>query len=340
MTQAEAEEVLGLPERYDQGELRRHLTQLARRFHPDNAERNGIPASEAQEQMTRVNKAYATLKPLFDCGVRVVHRDLVGADPGRGDGVHFSPTGERVGRTQVDDSLFWDEDGNARGSSAVGRADAAADAQGHDLRRVLLGPVLMRVVLVALFALLWWRTFPLLGPGTPGHQEIPGLDPLAWARLSAAAIYPTYLLAYEVLTGNVSSALREAINGLVSYQTRVHVDIRRKGAYRSALSTLVETQLYGILVLPLALWLVGTGLSQPDGPARIVLLVAGAVVAVDVLLSTLGSGIASSLSHALGAAIERRYVVARMALLKRCGQWETDPDDPVASGPAGRHAAR
>jgi hypothetical protein len=58
-----------------------------------------------------------------------LHRDMMGGEEGRyGVGVHFSPTGQKVWKTQVDDSLFWDKDGNPRSAVAEKNANDAVDA--------------------------------------------------------------------------------------------------------------------------------------------------------------------------------------------------------------------
>ena len=110
MTQAQAEKILDLPERYTKSDLRKRFMKLAQRYHPDNAATNGISPEVAQRKMTQVNKAYALLKPLFeDDANATVQRDLVGGDPGRyGVGVHFDPMGRPARQTAVDDSLFWE----------------------------------------------------------------------------------------------------------------------------------------------------------------------------------------------------------------------------------------
>jgi hypothetical protein len=58
MTQAQAEKILDLPERYTKSDLRKRFMKLAQRYHPDNAATNGISPEVAQRKMTQVNKAY------------------------------------------------------------------------------------------------------------------------------------------------------------------------------------------------------------------------------------------------------------------------------------------
>ena len=133
MTQAQAEKILDLPERYTKSDLRKRFMKLAQRYHPDNAATNGISPEVAQRKMTQVNKAYALLKPLFeDDANATVQRDLVGGDPGRyGVGVHFDPMGRHARQTAVDDSLFWDEHGNPRSAVAEKAANDAVDEIGR-----------------------------------------------------------------------------------------------------------------------------------------------------------------------------------------------------------------
>ncbi|EHF01566.1 hypothetical protein HMPREF1008_01190 [Olsenella sp. oral taxon 809 str. F0356] len=329
MTQAQAEEALELPDRYGKAELRAAFKRLAQEYHPDNAAKNGISPRFAQRKMTEVNKAYAVLKPLFEGDRATVQRDLVGGSVGRhGVGVHFDPAGRNSTRTQVDDSLFWDEEGNPRSAAAERDANAAADAPGHGLRRLLLGPWLIRSLLVLAFALLWYRTFPFVG----GNEARFDLGPAAglgdWARTVAACVYPSYLLLYELFAGHLSGTLREAANGLVSHVTRIHVEVRRQGAYQSSLADLIEKQWYGILMLPLVLVVCDWALARQDVAQRMAILVLAALLGLDALLSCFGSGVANGIARRLAQAVEKRYVTARMELLRRCGQWSS-----------GRHAA-
>ena len=218
---------------------------------------------------------------------------------------------------------FMDEHGNPRSAVAEKAANDAVDAAPgtHRLRRFLLGPVFLRVVCVAALALLWWNVFPWAG-GRARSFDVSRLHTLAdWVPLLCAAIYPTYFLAYEVLTGHVSGVLREAINGAVSLATGVHVEVRKSGTYTSELTSLIQKQWYGPLILPLAAWVASLGLAQGAGWPRYVLLALGALMALDALLSTFGMGLADSVARHVGDAAEKWYVQARMDLLKRCGQW-------------------
>lgn len=339
MTQAQAEKILDLPERYTKADLRKRFMALARRYHPDNAATNGISPEVAQRKMTEVNRAYALLKPLFEeDSAATIQRDLVGGDPGRyGVGVHFDPAGRHARETAVDDSLFWDEHGNPRSAVAEKAANDAVDAAPgtHRLRRFLLGPVFLRLVFIALLALLWWHTFPFVN-GHDGLRQIEHFHTLRdWLPLLCATIYPTYLLVYEVFAGHISGVVREGLNGIVTIATGVHVEVRRSGSYTSELTSLIQKQWYGPLILPLGALLASMGLAQPAGWQRYVLLALGALVVLDALLSTFGMGLADSIARRMGNAAEEWYVQARMDMLKRCGQWGSGP---AAGTAGGRHA--
>ena len=81
MTRFEAEEILDLPERYGMAEVRSAFKELAQKYHPDNAARNGISPELAQKKMTEVNKAYGYMRSLFAKGqVGSLHRDYAGGD--------------------------------------------------------------------------------------------------------------------------------------------------------------------------------------------------------------------------------------------------------------------
>ena len=332
MTQAQAEEVLGLPERYDRRQLRHRFMELAQQYHPDAAARNGLDPAEAQRKMTEVNKAYSLLKAYFeDNREATMHRDLVGGAEGAyGVGVHYSPTGEKVGATQVDDSLFWDEQGNPRSDVAEKRANDAVDAAPgtHRLRRFLLGPHFLRVVLCLVFAGVWWLNFPFVNGNAARFNVGPTAAPIDYLAWVSAMIYPTYLLAYEALSGHVSGTIRELANGIASLATGVHVDIRASGSYTSELTSLIQKQWYGPLLMPLAALIIIRALELPGAdlaPERVALLALGAFVAVDSLLACFGSGVFVALTRAVGDAVEKRYVTMRMDMLKRCGQWAGAP---------------
>lgn len=328
MTRSEAERALGLPERYGMADVRRAFKGRAQRYHPDNARRNGFSETFAQQKMTEVNKAYALLRHLFDDGsVKTLRRDSSGGTYGKHSaGVHHAPAARSRSavRTQVDDSLFWDEDGNPRSTTAENEANAAADASGHTLRRFLLGPVFLRLVFIAVLALMWWRTFPFVGENAV-HFDMGAQVPLRnLVPVLMAVVYPSYFLLYEVITGNISGVFRELINGVVSIITRTHIEVRKKGSYRSSLSSLLRDQIYSVLELPLAVWLFARGSDLPSSIEQTVSFALGAIVTLDALIGFFGSGAAQGLSRWLSGIVERRYVTMRMNLLKRCGQWASD----------------
>ena len=313
MTQREAERALELPDRYTKADLRAQFTSLASEYHPDNASRNGMSAKFAQRKMIEINKAYALLKTFFeDDAAAMVQRDYVD-----GPGVHFDPSGTHAARTQVDDSLFWDADGNPRSAVAEEAANAAVDvaAGTHRFRRLLLGPVFLRVVVSLALAAVWYGTFPLL-PHNFGRFAVSVAASLRQLLdFSTAALYPTYFLVYELLTGNVSDAIRELLNGAATLATNVHVEIRPRGSYTSCLTNLIQKQWYGPLILPLAAHVALIAADQPVGPERTALFVLAAAVGVEALLGFFGIGLASAAARGLGNLIEKRYVTARMALL-------------------------
>ena len=117
-----------------------------------------------------------------------------------------------------------------------------------------------------------------------------------------------------------SGAVREIVNGIVSNVTRVHVEVRRKGSYRSSLSGFVRNQVYGLLELPLAALSAVRGMDVA-GTSQIVRFVAAGVLVVDALLGFFGTGIVVSAARWLSDLIEKHYVTMRMDMLKRCGQW-------------------
>jgi hypothetical protein len=121
----------------------------------------------------------------------------------------------------------------------------------------------------------------------------------------------------------------------VTLATGVHVEVRRSGSYTSELTSLIQKQWYGPLILPLGALLASMGLAQPAGWQRYVLLALGALVVLDALLSTFGMGLADSIARRMGNAAEEWYVQTRMDMLKRCGQWGSGP---AAGTAGGRHA--
>lgn len=332
MTRPEAERALGLPERYGIADVRRAFKGRAQKYHPDNARRNGFSETFAQQKMTEVNKAYALLRHLFDDGsVETLRRDFTqGAYGKHSVGAHRASTARSRSavRTQVDDSLFWDEDGNPRSATAENEANAAADASGHELRRFLLGPVFLRLIAIAAFALVWWRTFPFVGENAV-HFDMGAEVPLRdLVSVLIAIVYPSYFLLYEVITGNISGVFRELINGIVSSVTRTHIEVRKRGSYRSSLSSLLRDQIYSVLELPLAAWLFVRANDLPGSVEQTISFVLGATFILDALIGFFGAGVAQGLSRWLSSVVERRYVTMRMNLLKRCGQWASDRHAP------------
>ncbi len=66
----------------------------------------------------------------------------------------------------------------------------------------------LRLVFIALFALLWWHTFPFVN-GHDGLRQIEHFHTLRdWPPLLCATIYPTYLLVYEVFAATFAWCAR------------------------------------------------------------------------------------------------------------------------------------
>lgn len=179
--------------------------------------------------MTDVNKAYDFLKGQFEGANegRVVVRGTwetaaaasgiesgfagvdwrygTGPDPAPSSGAHFrkgAPAGFgaygtnnygtyegsetwNAGVAGAADDVFW--------SFADDGASAADERVPVTPRTFLLGPVVLRVLLSALFAWLWWRTFPLVGDNLVRYPVATGAgapDLLGVARLVAGSSTP------------------------------------------------------------------------------------------------------------------------------------------------------
>lgn len=316
MTKSEAEEVLGVPERYSRADLRHCYAALAREYHPDVARQRGHGEAEAEEQMARINVAYSCLLSFFDDDDQVLRRGLWDSAQG-GSGIESGfagadwRRGAAYGAAENDD--FWD--------FSHDEEDAPAEEQVPITpRTVLLGPVLLRVALTALFAWVWWNTFALL-PQHVAAYPLPGYDVLGWARLAAATIYPTYLVVYEALTGNVSGVLRAVLNAGFSWAVRRYYDLRPKtSSYGCELAKMVKNQIWALLMLPVVLWLWGLAQRTAGGP-RVVLGACAVALGVDTLAACVRGGLINTWTSALSERIETLYLVLRRRLLVRCGQW-------------------
>lgn len=325
ITKEQAEEILDLPQRYTKADLRRSYANLAREFHPDVAERHGHTRAEAERRMADINVAFTYLQDFFDGGAKAVERGMWGAavgstDPNAGrtgtHGAHANRWGQSYSYAEGGDTGgFWDF------------SDTEPDAPAEEPvpitpRTVLLGPVVLRVVAVTLFAWLWWQTCPLL-PHNAGAYPFPGRDVAAWARLAAAAIYPTYLVVYEAITGNVSGLVRDALNGLISWVTKRYYDLRpRSASYGCPLYKLLRDQIWALLMLPAVLWLAGQALvAGPWTVRRVVFAAAAVALGIDTLAACVRGGFVNTWTSALAERVEAAYLMSRRRLLIRCGQW-------------------
>ena len=324
MTREAAEEILELPRRYTKEDLRRSYTEMARRYHPDAAAKHHFDAAAAQTRMVEANKAYELLKRQFkERPDRVVER--------------VSAAGIAQGFAGVD----WN--GGASGSASSGAGvygsyDPSADPWdfvddlGADpvpqkpplsVRSVLLGPVVLRVLFIALFAWLWWCTFPLLPQNASRFVPAPAWTLLDVARAAAAVIYPTYVLLYEAFSGYVSDFVREVLNGVVSWVMRSYVDLRpRSASYGCALYKLLHEQYYALLMLPGALALAGLCVAETQLPIKIVYGVLAGALSLDTLAAVTRGGFVNVWTTALSERVEARYLLIRASLLRHCGQWD------------------
>lgn len=323
ITKEQAEEILDLPQRYTKADLRRSYANLAREYHPDVAERRGHTREEAERRMADINVAFTYLQGFFDGGTRAVERGVWGAtveDQDRGATAAGPAHGNRWGQSYSyaeggDTGGFWDF------------SDTEADAPAGEPvpvtpRTVLLGPVVPRVLAVALFAWLWWRTCAFL-PQNAVAYPFPGSDVGAWARLAAAAIYPTYLVVYEAITGNVSGLVRDLLNGAISWVTRRYIDLRpRSATYGCPLYKLLRDQIWALLMLPVVLWLAGQALVPgPWTVLRVAWAAAAIALGIDMLAACVRGGLVNTWTTALAERVEATYLIMRRRLLIRCGQW-------------------
>lgn len=310
MSKEAAEEVLRLPRQYTKSDLRRAYTKLARRYHPDAAAKYGYDEQTAQRLMVEANKANDTLRPLFGGRPNAVVE--------RGSSIVSTVgTGGRAGsgnfyETYADQDIWETSEGWS--------SEESMEKPPLSVRSVLLGPVVLRVVLVALFAYLWWCTFPLLDHNRGRFFPAGEWTLLDVAALVAAMVYPTYLVAYEAFSGQISGLLREVLNGVVSWVTRRYVDLRpRSSSYGCALYKLMRNQLYFLLLAPIALYLIAWCLASDSLPLKIAFGVAGGLLAFDTLAAFVHGGLINVWTSALSERVEATYLLIRRRLLGRCG---------------------
>lgn len=311
MTKEAAEEILELPQRYTKTDVRRAYTELARQYHPDTLVKYRFDKAAAQTRMVEVNKAYEVLKQEFvESPDRVVYRGLGG-----------------IVRTISD--VDWDAE--PFGESAGDSWDFAKD---HDaspapqkvplsVRSVLLGPVVLRIVFVALFCWVWWRNFPLLSHNVARYVPQGDWTLMDIARLVSALVYLSYLVLYELVSGYISGLVREVLNGAVSWVTRNYVDLRpRTSSYGCALYKLLREEAYAVLMVPIVLYLAAVTVNEQMTILKIVLGIVTVVLGVDTLAACTRGGYINVWTSALADRVEARYLLARADLLKRCGQWK------------------
>lgn len=326
MSKTEAEEVLRLPEHYSKADLRRCYADLAREYHPDVARRNGHSEQEAEERMAQINVAYDCLLGFFDGGDdQVLHRGLWESAVG-GSGIE-NGFGQADWRSGVDGAAGWGS-GPVHGAEdddfwnfATDEEDAPAEEPVPVTpRTVLLGPVVPRVALVAYFAWVWWNSFALL-PQNAASYPFPGTDVAGWARLLSAVVYPTYLVVYEAVTGNISGVLRAVLNAGFSWIVRRYYDLRPKTAsYGCELSKMVKNQIWALLMIPAVVWLAALA-QAATGTAQVLWGVLAVALGVDTLAACVRGGLVNTWTSALSEQIERAYLVLRRRLLMHCGQW-------------------
>lgn len=310
MSKEAAEEILELPRRYTREDLRRAYTKMARRYHPDAAAKHRMDPASAQRLMIEANKANTVLKRQFvGRSNRVVER-----------GEGFVPSGVVGGASDNFYERYADQD--IWESSEGWSSEPSMERPPLSVRSVLLGPVVLRVLLTALFAYVWWCNFPLLehnmGRYFPAGEWV--LMDVAW--LVIGIVYPTYLVVYEGVSGLISGFVREVLNGLVSWISGRYVDLRpRSSSYGCALYKLLREQVYSLLLAPMALLLIALCLSTPNEQIvpKVVFGLAGGLLAFDTLAAFVHGGLINVWTAALAERVEATYLLIRRRILDRCG---------------------
>ena len=366
MTKEGAEKILGVPSEYTKSDLRQCYMAKAREYHPDTAAQNGLTPEQAQARMTDVNKAYDFLKGQFEGNNehRVIVRGTwetaaaasgiesgfagvdwrygTGSDAASGgfSGAHFKKGAGATGFSSYGTHNYGTYAGSETwNSDVVGAADddfwnfadegasAADEKVPITPRTILFGPVVLRVLFIALFAWIWWRTFPLVGDNLVRYPIQTGgsvPDVLGVAHLVAGLVYPTYFLAFEIFSGQVSGLVREILNGLFSFATGRYYDLRPKSAsYGCSLSRMIKNQLWSILMIPLVIWLAGKCVAAPasDMVQKVVWGVLAVALGIDTLAAAVHGGLINTWTTALSERVEARYLMIRKRMLERCGKW-------------------
>lgn len=310
MTREAAEDILELPRRYSSADVRHCYTKIARYWHPDAALRDGRDPAQAQTRMVEANKARATLMRYFkDDPNRLVTRSRGGIESG------FSGVDWRAEEDYYEDDPWgfvndWD------------RRDADLDEE-PSLRRAVFGPVFLRVVFVFLFVLLWFREFALLP-----HNVVRLSPRVLWAltdfaRIMAHIVYPSYLVLYEALSGNVSLLAREVANDLVTWVSGAYMPLERKGPSPvCALARLLRDQVWALLLAPLSFTFAAYAVESWPSIKAVLLGVAALAIGLDALAAIAHGGFVNVWTSEAAEWVERHYLLMHARMLRRCGLWE------------------
>lgn len=311
MTKEAAEQVLELPHRYTKAELRRAYTDLARQYHPDAAGNRHFDPALSQKRMVEANKAYEVLRQQFAQDPnRVVERGFISTAQG-----FASVDWDADWDVSTNDDNPWDFEGDWDSTPAPEKVPLGP-------RSILLGAVVPRLVFIALFAWVWWRNFPLLPHNMASFVPAGEWTLMDVARLVSAMVYPTYLLVYEALSGNISCFVREILNGIVSWITGRYIDLRPKSSsYGCALYKLLKNQVYAVLLAPIVLYLVAACVHENVTIVKVALGVIALVLGIDTLAACTWGGFVNVWASSLAERVEAQYLLLRASLLKRCGQW-------------------
>ncbi len=302
MSKEAAEEILELPPQYTKEDVRKAYTRLARRYHPDAAARHHLDPAAAQARMVEANKANETLRLLFEeRPTRVVNRG-------------FGNVGERANFYEAyANENIWE-------TSEGWSSESSTEKPRLGVRSVLLGPVVLRVLLTAVFAYVWWLTFPLLAHNRDAYFPQGACTLMDVARLVAAIVYPTYLLLYEGVSGLISGFVREVLNGVVSWITGRYIDLRPHSAsYGCALYKLLREQVYALILAPIALFFAGMCLGTDVLPLKIAYGALALLFGLDTLASFVHGGLINVWTSALAERVEATYLLIRRRVLERCG---------------------
>jgi hypothetical protein len=268
--------------------------------------------------MVEANKAYDVLKKQFAGRPgRVVQRGESGVTV-TVTGSDGSPDAGGSSRRknfyeQYANENIWE---NSEGWSS----EVSVEKPPLSLRTILLGPVFLRVVFTALFAWIWWQTFPLLGHNSPRYFPAGDWTIMDVARLVAGIVYPTYLVVYEAASGLISGFVREVLNGAFSWLVGRYVDLRpRTSSYGCSLYKLLRNQVYSLLLAPIALYLIALCLTTDRMALKIVFGILGGLLVLDSLAAFVRGGLINVWTSALADRVEAVYLLVRRRMLERCG---------------------